>query len=256
MHSANARFILVSPFDNQLLTHLADGTLLVFHSKLVKFKNPPPTDIKDFMVPVLVSDLSSVVSDEWDMSIVRLISLINGVDSVKMLRIKSRMNADIFHQAIQHVIYHKCVILLDPFHWSAIYACRSTLRELWDDKELTNEYITFITRPNCQSTVKPQLWQLLSSCVPGTTIKDVVTVNNHLSVDVRRFVLFGIQFGYLQRLYRYPILMSPESTLNQTLIQKMDGSRHLDELALELEISYEKLLEIVLSNPSIAFVLK
>lgn len=60
--------------------------------------------IHDYEVPVLLFDVSRNVTNQWDLSILRLLPHINGIDSVKQLAVTADMDLTICRQAIFHLL--------------------------------------------------------------------------------------------------------------------------------------------------------
>jgi hypothetical protein len=83
---------------------------------------PNPAPVKAWHVPLFAVRIETMMDENWDLTMQRVIPYINGVNSVK--RIAGLADADIklTKQCIKHLLYYGCLLLLDIFHFGAIYA--------------------------------------------------------------------------------------------------------------------------------------
>lgn len=83
---------------------------------------PNPAPVKAWYVPLFTVRIESLMDENWDLTMQRIIPYVNGVNSVK--RIADLADADIklTKKCIRHLLYYGCILLLDIFHFGAIYA--------------------------------------------------------------------------------------------------------------------------------------
>jgi hypothetical protein len=97
--------------------------------------------------------------------------------------------------------YHGCVKMIDMFHWSNIYLCSSSVRELKGNENMMEAVLAFATKPsnffvryqNTETILgqeKPDptvIWRILSAFRAGVTVKQIVGLAETLttSIDIR-----------------------------------------------------------------------
>lgn len=83
---------------------------------------PNPASVKPWHVPLFTVRIETMVDENWDLTMLRIIPFINGVNSVK--RIAHLANADLklTKKCVKHLLYYGCVLLLDIFSFNAMYA--------------------------------------------------------------------------------------------------------------------------------------
>ena len=82
--------------------------------------NPPP--VKAHHVPLLTVRIGTLMDENWDLTLQRIIPHINGVHSVKMIAASADADLKLTKKAIKHLLYYNCLLLLDIFAFNAIYA--------------------------------------------------------------------------------------------------------------------------------------
>ncbi|CCH42515.1 Nitrogen permease regulator 2 [Wickerhamomyces ciferrii] len=109
---------------------------------------PPPPKLSQEDVPISTVRLESMVDLNWDPTMLKILPFINGVNSIK--KISSLANADywIVKQCIQHLIYYKCIIIIDIFQFSNIYAPTSDIDLFLKDSNMANECQAYVVSPS------------------------------------------------------------------------------------------------------------
>ncbi|ODQ83120.1 hypothetical protein BABINDRAFT_159574 [Babjeviella inositovora NRRL Y-12698] len=111
---------------------------------------PPPPLIKSSDVPVSTVKLKSLVDFNWDPTMVKIFPFIDGVNSVN--RISQLADADVKMTkiCIQHLMYYKCIVILDIFQFANIYAPTSRIADfLYDD--MADECQDYVVKPYVES---------------------------------------------------------------------------------------------------------
>ena len=67
---------------------------------------PNPPEVHDWDVPVLLVDLSTHVSGSWDLTLVRLIPYIDGVNHTKRIAQLAEADPELTRQCIRHLLYY------------------------------------------------------------------------------------------------------------------------------------------------------
>ena len=83
---------------------------------------PNPAPVKAWHVPLFAVRIESLMDDNWDLTMQRVIPFINGVNSVKKIAVLADADLSLTKKCIRHLLYYGCVLLLDIFHFNAIYA--------------------------------------------------------------------------------------------------------------------------------------
>lgn len=159
----------------------------------------------------------------------RTIPYIDGVASVAQIAELADTDLGLTRKAIQHLLYYGCVLLLDIFQFSAIYAptaeigtfvenadaqteavryvCMGTYRRLRDDEINTTNGDKWGWRSAEVGIDRAKLVSLYTSLKQGQTLKHWCADNGMLlhGIDVRRFITFGIIKGFLYRIHKYVV---------------------------------------------------
>ncbi|KAJ3173935.1 Nitrogen permease regulator 2 [Geranomyces variabilis] len=109
-----------------------------------KYPDPPP--VHDYEVPVLVVRLARIMDKHWDMTLRRIVPLIDGVRSVRRLAEAADVDPQLVRIALQHLLYYGCVKMVDIFSFSNVYAIRASITGLLHAKRLQRELSAFVTR--------------------------------------------------------------------------------------------------------------
>lgn len=83
---------------------------------------PNPAPVKAWHVPLFAVRIESLMDENWDLTMQRVIPFINGVNSVKKIAVLADADLSLTKKCIRHLLYYGCVLLLDIFHFNAIYA--------------------------------------------------------------------------------------------------------------------------------------
>lgn len=157
-----------------------------------------------------------------------------------MTRIAQLADTDISltRRAIANLLYYGCVLLLDIFSFSAIYAPTAEIAVFFADEAMQDEcrryvatsYSPFGNPPDnspskWQRANKPQpsqtqpppppsrstMLDLYSTLRQGLMLRDwCIQHNAQLSnIDVRRLITFGVIKGFLYRVHKYTIASKP-----------------------------------------------
>ncbi len=241
---------------------------------------PNPASVKPWHVPLFTVRIETMVDENWDLTMLRIIPFINGVHSVK--RIASMADADLklTKKCVKHLLYYGCVLLLDIFSFNAIYAPTAEFSNMIvKDTEMQKECARYVNtaftagtqeeaiidggadrRTSGLTTVTTlqddDVWpltgkgdsidgvavvQLYANLRQGLTVREWYAQNANLlaSVDLRRFITFGVIKGFLYRVHRYAVRTSKggmaddqtdgaEAVL-QNLTRSMSSEHHLTE---------------------------
>lgn len=196
--------------------------------KIFPTRSPPPP-IYAWHVPLSTVQLSTI-SASSDLTLTRIIPLIDGTSSVSQIAQLSDTDLNLTRKAISHLVYYGCVILLDIFQYSAIYAPTAEITSFVEDAHAQDEGLRYVTvgryrrlteqeldgstqetwawKPNETALDNARLVQLYASLKQGQTLKSWCLEHNVLlaGIDVRRFITFGVIKGFLYRVHKYALL--------------------------------------------------
>jgi nitrogen permease regulator 2-like protein len=225
---------------------------------------PNPASVKPWHVPLFTVRIETMVDENWDLTMLRIIPFVDGVNSVKRIAMLADADLKLTKKCVKHLLYYGCVLLLDIFSFSAIYAPTAEFANLIaKDTEMQKEcarYVNTAFAPSAQEEAiidsaerrtsgltnvttlqDEEIWpltgkgeaidgvaivQLFANLRQGLTVREWYTQNANLlaNIDLRRFVTFGVIKGFIYRIHRYAIRTPRASAL---LVQP-DGSDELD----------------------------
>ncbi|RVX74868.1 hypothetical protein B0A52_01145 [Exophiala mesophila] len=91
---------------------------------------PNPASVKPWHVPLFTVVIESMVDENWDLTMLRIIPFINGVNCVKRIAVLADADLKLTKKCIKHLAYYGCVILLDIFTFNNIYAATAEFSQM------------------------------------------------------------------------------------------------------------------------------
>ena len=196
---------------------------------------PAPPKVKAWDVPLLVRPLPDPKVWTWDLALQRIYEYIDGVRHVQRVAELADVELKLVKRAVRELLYHERVVLLDIFHFQAIYALTTDFAHFVKDEDMLDEcckYIVvdpatniFARSSQPPTTVEKQasslhvpakqtIITLYRSLTPGLTLHDFcLTHSTQLSnIDIRRLITFGILKGFLRRIHKYPLAIESQPT--------------------------------------------
>ena len=239
--------------------------------------HPPPPPISPHHVPLSTVRLADLVDVNWDLTMLRIIPYIDGINNVKQIALKADADYKLTRKAVQHLLYYGCLLLLDTFQFGAIYAPTAEIANFIEDRELQAECARYVVAPTEHETGETimakdmsgtQLAELYLALRQGLTVKAwyLERESDMADIDVRRFITFGVIKGFLYRVHKYAISPSAlkhakAASKKQSrhgkgkskdsaasldgkaiLAQYLDGTHCFDEICTELMISENDLV--------------
>ena len=206
---------------------------------------PSPPKIAPYHVPLFLVRIETLLDDNWDLTMQRILPFINGVNSIKRISILADADLKLTRKCVRHLVYYGCVLLLDIFSFNAIYAPTSEFTALiLSNLEMQRECARYSNTKFSERGVFPveeavvvtdderrssgaeeDIWPLMSNGHPldgadivqsfanlrqGLTVREWYALNSEMlaNIDVRRFVTFGVIKGFLYRVHRYAVRTS------------------------------------------------
>ncbi|KAI9868128.1 MAG: Nitrogen permease regulator 2 [Trichoglossum hirsutum] len=147
-----------------------------------------------------------------------IIPHINGLNATSRLSALSSADPSLVKKSLSHLLYYNCLLMLDIFQYSAIYAVTAEISLLVADADVQRECAAYVAASdNCDQDdddddgappVDPALIiSLYASLRQGLTLKAWCVEHEPFlaAVDVRRFISFGVIKGFLYRVHKYAV---------------------------------------------------
>ncbi|KAL8918724.1 MAG: hypothetical protein Q9172_005294 [Xanthocarpia lactea] len=183
---------------------------------------PPPPPLYPYHVPLSTVRLDSLTDPNWDLTMLKVLPYIDGINSVKQISLLADADYKLVRKAIEHLLYYGCLLLLDIFSFNASYAPTAELASFVENTDMQDECAKYVALPSIQGNAKAsqsgpvggfQLMELYLKLRQGQTVKTfyIENVETMDKIDVRRFITFGVIKGFLYRAHRYAITTSQTS---------------------------------------------
>ena len=231
--------------------------LHVLNLRLISHR-PAPPKVKAWDVPLFIRTLPSEDEWTWDLTLQRIHIYIDGVKHVQRIAELADVEPKLVKRALRELLYHERVMILDIFHFQAIYATTAEFAWLITDDDMQDECCRYIaTHPtksifaaepanNQQHSAQPTrrtIVDLYRALQPGSNLRDVCLSHEaRLSnIDIRRFITFGVIKGFLRRLHKYALAMDSHAIHSQTTISNGLGSnpKSNDDAAKDIERAWK-----------------
>lgn len=188
---------------------------------------PSPSQIKPHHVPLATTRLSTLASEQtWDLTTTRLLPYVNGLHSVSDIARLADADLRLVRRSIMHLLYYGFLLLLDIFTAGAVYAPTPEIGVIFTDEEMQEECIRYTTveqdmfdeESGRRGLKKDEVCRLYGAIRHGLTVRAWCMENVELlqGVDVRRFITFGVIKGFLYRVHKYAVAVTPGTNGNAT----------------------------------------
>jgi hypothetical protein len=115
--------------------------------KLFPTRSPPPP-IQIYHVPLSTVRFSSLQTNTWDLTVQRIIPFIDGINSVQKIAILADTDLTLTRRALAHLLYYGCILMLNTFHFHAIYATTAEIGVFVEDTKMQDECRRYIVTPH------------------------------------------------------------------------------------------------------------
>ena len=190
--------------------------------------NSPPRKVRAWDVPLLIRSLPKPDQWTWDLTLRRIHPHINGVNHIHRIASLADVESKLVKRAVRELLYHDRALLLDIFHFQAIYTTTHNLSHFVKDPEMQEECLKYITTdPNLnpfsdlqdqfQHPTQPTKQSLISlyiALTPGQPLHDFVLSHQTVlsTIDIRRFITYGLIKGFLRRIHKYALSLDHHAT--------------------------------------------
>lgn len=106
---------------------------------------PNPASVKPWHVPLFTVRIDTMIDENWDLTMLRIIPFINGINSVKRIATLADADLKLTKKCIKHFLYYGCVLLLDIFSFNNIYAVTAEFAHMIaKDTEMQKECARYV----------------------------------------------------------------------------------------------------------------
>lgn len=230
-----------------------------FHTLNLRLVNPKPTapNIRAWDVPLLTRPLPSPDEWTWDITLQRIHPHINGIKHIQRIADDADVELRLVKKAVQELVYHERVLLLDIFHFQAIYALTADFAAFVEDEKMLEECCAYVATSEADNlfksdhlvdfapATKDTIIELYRGLNPGFGLRDFCLSNERklYNIDIRRFITFGVIKGFLRRVHKYPLAVDSRAVTPQ-LGQSSNGvsmeSRSFEDTNVEIDRAWKK----------------
>ncbi|CAJ0952672.1 unnamed protein product, partial [Mesorhabditis belari] len=235
---------------------------------LPPYRGREPPDVLPHMVPIIKKDLKLTPDRMCKMDVVSymLVPKINGIRCVKELAMCTGLDTELVTRCIKALCYFDILALAPLFLYSNNYVATEKLHDFYNDANMIQECLEFVRRrvkrkkTNEIIILQPpkftDVFRLYLNLKIGQRLSEFVITNDpkSLFVDVRRFIQFGMIRGFLRKLSIYPIVIN--FCTKGSLLSKFDGTRPLEDLAVEFAIEPMELYNKLKASGKLTFITK
>ena len=130
-----------------MLTRCKTDDSNTLNLKLFPTRSPPPP-IQIYHVPVSTVRFSSLQTNTWDLTVQRIIPFIDGINSVQKIAVLADTDLTLTRRALAHLLYYGCILMLNTFHFGAIYAATAEIGVFVEDTKMQDECRRYIVTPH------------------------------------------------------------------------------------------------------------
>lgn len=105
---------------------------------------PSPPKLYPEDVPISTVHLETLIDLNWDITMRKILPFINGINSINKIAILANADYSIVQQCIQHLMYYGCIIIIDIFQFSNIYAPTSDIDLFLRDDSMASECQSYV----------------------------------------------------------------------------------------------------------------
>jgi hypothetical protein len=188
-----------------------------------------PRKIRAWDVPLLIRELPDPERWTWDLVLEKVRPHIDGVSHVKRIARLADVDLKLVKKAVWELVLHERVMVLDIFHFQAVYALTQDFALFVKNVEVVEEcsqYVAIDPKDGMFASVlskdileeastappdKNTIVELYTILKPGLSIADFCLAHQDLlaNIDIRRFITFGVIKGFLKRLHKYALALDP-----------------------------------------------
>jgi hypothetical protein len=191
----------------------------------------PPAKVRAWDVPLLIRALPTSAEWTWDLTLQRIHRHIDGVNHIQRIAQLGDVELKLVKKAVRELLYHERAMLLDMFHFQAIYTLNSDFSWFVKDAAMQDECAKYVANEHSQETfsttqgraakeepsttpLNHTIVELYRDLHSGISIRDFYL--NHeaqlANIDIRRLITYGVIKGFLRRVHKYAIAIESQQT--------------------------------------------
>jgi hypothetical protein len=189
---------------------------------------PGKLKVRAWDVPLLVRALPEQEGWTWDLVLEKVQPFVDGVNHVKKIARLADVDLKLVRKAVMELALHERVILLDIFHFQAVYVLTGEFTLFVGNLEVIDEcreYVAIDPKDGMFARVldkqtiedsagtldRATILELYSILKPGLCVADFCLAhqNQLANIDVRRLITFGVIKGFLKRMHKYALALDP-----------------------------------------------
>ncbi|KAM0719903.1 hypothetical protein Q7P37_004038 [Cladosporium fusiforme] len=179
-------------------------------------------------VPLIVRELPNPAGWTWDLVLEQIYPHINGTNPVARIARLADVDLPLVRKAVRELVSHARAIVLDLFHFQAVYALTREFPLFVAAPALIDEcraYVAVDPGENFFASITPQdvrdacppmpdratILELYSVLKPGLAVADFFLAHQDLlaNIDIRRLITFGVIKGFVRRLHKFALAVEP-----------------------------------------------
>ncbi|CAK3755198.1 Nitrogen permease regulator 2 [Lecanosticta acicola] len=202
--------------------------------------------VRAWDVPLLIRDLPPAAEWTWDLTLKWIYPHVDGIRHVQRIAELADVELKLAKRAVRELVYHGRAMLLDIFHFQAIYACTPDIAVFMRDEALQDEcrrYVAVISQAQAKETTadatpvisqdaslslpsREEVTELFCLLQPGLQLGEFCMTHQArlLHVDIRRLITFGTIKGFLRRLHKYALALDAHFSAAAMLEKKRSGA--------------------------------
>ena len=199
--------------------------------------------VRAWDVPLFVRELPDQRGWTWDLVLEKVHPFVDGVNHVKRIARLADVDMKLVKKAVWELVLHERVMLLDIFHFQAVYTLTADFALFVGNLEVIDEcreYVAIDPKDGMFASVldkqvidecsktpdRAKILELYSTLKPGLSVADLCLAHQSqlANIDVRRFITFGVVKGFLKRMHKYALALDPPDMqiAPQTTVEDLD----------------------------------
>lgn len=146
---------------------------------------PAPPELKPYHVPISTVQLERLMDENWDPTMEKIIPYVNGINCIRQIAELADADYSLTNQCIQHLVHYKCLVIVDLFQFSNIYAPTSDVSLFLADPDMYKECQAYVCYPSEQQG-RNRLASQGSSHFSGSQIHEPTSFSSSSSFSTYR----------------------------------------------------------------------
>ena len=113
----------------------------------------PPPPLSPHQVPLAIVNLDALKDESWDLTMLRILPYIDGVNSLKKIAWRADADYKLVRKAVAHLVYYGCVMLTDVWSFGACYAPTEAIGQIVSDADMQGEGRRYVLTPEARAAI-------------------------------------------------------------------------------------------------------